>query len=47
MAKWYMVYSGRVPGVYEEWEDCQAQADDQLQRQLLQRYKTRELAVTK
>jgi viroplasmin and RNaseH domain-containing protein len=25
MAKWYVVYSGRVPGVYEEWEDCQAQ----------------------
>jgi hypothetical protein len=37
MTKWYVVYSGRVPGVYEEWEDCQAQAGDQLQRQLLQR----------
>ena len=37
MAKWYVVYSGRVPGVYEEWEDCQAQAGDQLQWQLLQR----------
>ena len=33
---WYVVFEGRVPGVYEEWEDCQAQAaGDQLQRQLL------------
>ena len=22
MAKWYVVFKGRVPGVYDEWEDC-------------------------
>jgi hypothetical protein len=20
--KWYVVYKGKVPGVYEHWEDC-------------------------
>ena len=22
MKKWYVVYEGSVPGVYEHWEDC-------------------------
>jgi ribonuclease HI len=22
MKKWHVVYKGRVPGVYDEWEDC-------------------------
>lgn len=22
---WYVVYKGRVPGVYHEWEDCRKQ----------------------
>ena len=25
--KWYAVYRGRVPGVYDEWSECQAQVD--------------------
>ena len=23
--KWYVVYVGHVPGVYDEWTECQAQ----------------------
>ena len=23
--KWYAVYVGHVPGVYDEWPECQAQ----------------------
>ena len=22
---WYVVYKGRVPGVYDDWEDCRIQ----------------------
>ena len=22
---WYVVYKGRVPGVYDDWEDCRRQ----------------------
>ena len=25
MAKCYVVYEGKVPGVYDEWHECQAQ----------------------
>jgi ribonuclease HI len=25
MKKWYVVYRGRVPGVYDEWEHCSEQ----------------------
>ena len=25
--KWYVVYVGRVPGVYEHWEDCLKQVN--------------------
>jgi ribonuclease HI len=27
MKKWYVVYEGRVPGVYDEWEDCLKQVN--------------------
>jgi viroplasmin and RNaseH domain-containing protein len=27
MKKWYVVYQGHVPGVYEEWEDCLKQVN--------------------
>ena len=25
--KWYAVYIGRLPGVYDEWSECQAQVN--------------------
>ena len=25
--KWYVVYEGRVPGVYDQWEDCLKQVN--------------------
>ena len=28
MGKWYVVYKGRVPRVYEEWEDCKKQVNE-------------------
>jgi viroplasmin and RNaseH domain-containing protein len=46
MAKWYVVYSGRVPGVCEEWEDCQAQVTN-FSDNCYKGYKTRELVVSK
>ena len=27
MKKWYVVYEGRVPRVYDEWEDCLKQVN--------------------
>ena len=27
MAKCYVVYEGKVPGVYDEWYECQAQVE--------------------
>ena len=27
MKKWYVVYKGKVPGVYGEWEDCLEQVN--------------------
>ena len=27
MQKWYVVYIGRVPGVYTEWSECQDQVN--------------------
>ena len=27
MKKWYVVYGGRVPGVYDEWDDCLKQVN--------------------
>jgi viroplasmin and RNaseH domain-containing protein len=46
MAKWYVVYRGRVPGVYEEWEGCKAQVTN-FNGNCYKGYKTRELAVSK
>lgn len=46
MAKWYVVYRGRVPGVYEEWEDCRQQVNN-FSGNSYKGYKTRELAVAK
>jgi hypothetical protein len=28
MKKWYVVYQGRVPGVYDEWDDCLKQVNE-------------------
>ena len=28
MKKWYVVYEGRDPGVYEYWEDCLKQVNN-------------------
>ena len=28
MKKWYVVYEGRVPRVYDEWEDCLKQVNN-------------------
>ena len=25
--KWYVVYKGKVPGVYDEWDDCLEQVN--------------------
>ena len=25
--RWYVVYVGRVPGVYEQWQDCHMQVN--------------------
>ena len=27
MKKWYVVYKGKVPGVYDQWEDCLKQVN--------------------
>ena len=27
MKKWYVVFKGRVPGVYTDWSECHAQVD--------------------
>src|SRR5664279_1475727 len=27
MKKWYVMYKGRVPGVYTEWAECEAHVD--------------------
>lgn len=45
-ANWYVVYRGRVPGVYEEWEDCLQQVSN-FSGNSYKGYKTRELAVAK
>jgi viroplasmin and RNaseH domain-containing protein len=46
MAKWYVVYRGRVLGVYEEWEDYQAQVTN-FSGYCYKGYKTRVFAVSK
>jgi hypothetical protein len=27
MKQWYVVYEGRIPGVYDEWADCLKQVN--------------------
>ena len=44
--KCYVVYIGRVPGVYEEWKDCQKQVNN-LSGNSYQAYKSREVAEEK
>ena len=46
MTKWYMVYKGWVPGVYDEWEDCQKQVNN-FSGNNYKGYATREEAVAK
>jgi viroplasmin and RNaseH domain-containing protein len=41
MVKWFVVYSGWVLGVYEEWEDYQAQVTN-FSGNCYKGYKTRE-----
>jgi viroplasmin and RNaseH domain-containing protein len=46
MTKWYVVYKGWVPGVYDEWEDCQKQVN-KFSGNSYKGYATREEAVAK
>ena len=43
MRKWYVVYQGRVPGVYDEWEDYLKQVN-KFQGNSYKGYKSREEA---
>lgn len=44
--KCYVVYVGRVPGVYEEWEDCAKQVKN-FSGNIYQGYASREVAEEK
>jgi hypothetical protein len=44
--KWYVVYVGRVPGVYEEWPDCHKQVNG-FKGNSYKSYMTREVAEKK
>ena len=44
--RWYVVYMGRVPGVYEEWEDCHKQVN-KFSGNIYKGYATREKAIAK
>ena len=44
--RWYVVYMGRVPGVYEEWEDCHKQVN-KFSGNIYKGYATREEAIAK
>jgi len=44
--KCYVVYIGRVPGVYEEWDDCAKQVNN-FSGNLYQGYASREVAEEK
>ena len=44
--KCYVVYIGRVPGVYEEWEDCAEQVNT-FSGNLYRGYASREVAEEK
>ena len=43
---WYVVYSGRVPGVYAEWHDCHQQVN-KFSGNNYKGYATRDEAVAK
>ena len=43
---WYVVYKGRVTGVYEKWEDCQKQVN-KFSGNCYKGYVTRQEAVAK
>lgn len=43
---WYVVFEGRVPGVYEEWEDCKKQVH-KFSGNCYKGYPTRQEAVAK
>jgi len=43
---WYVVFEGRVPGVYEKWEDCQKQVN-KFSGNCYKGYATRQEAVAK
>ena len=43
MPKWYVVYKGRVPGVYDEWDDCLKQVN-KFKGNSYKGYKSREKA---
>jgi viroplasmin and RNaseH domain-containing protein len=43
MPMFYLVYKGWVPGVYDEWEDCQKQVN-KFSGNCYKGYPTRELA---
>ena len=44
--RWYVVYMGRVPGVYEEWEDCHKQVN-KFSGNIYKGHTTREEAIAK
>ena len=46
MTKWYVVYKGWVPGVYDEWEDFQKQVN-KFSGNSNKGYATQEEAVAK
>jgi len=46
MPRCYVVYVGRVPGVYEEWKDCQKQVNN-FSGNSYQGYESREVAEEK
>ena len=41
--KWYVVYRGHVPGVYDEWNHCQKQVNEFLGNSY-KGYKSKEVA---
>ena len=43
---YYVVFEGRVPGVYDEWKDCKAQVH-KFSGNCYQGYETRHEAVAK
>ena len=46
MKKWYVVFKGKVPGVYDEWEHCSEQVT-KFSGNRYKGYKSREEAETR